>query len=131
MCVESDGEGVSRIECSLKILAGTSPGQTRPIPAGTLIIGRENDCDFQSSSGFISRHHCILLRDEYTLRIRDLGSKNGTFVNGHRITDGETVLLPGDIVSLGDLEFEIMLEPASPCAALDGSLPALAEHGVL
>jgi pSer/pThr/pTyr-binding forkhead associated (FHA) protein len=72
-----------------------------------------------------------LRRDEYTLRIRDLGSKNGTFVNGHRITYGETILLPSDIVSLGDLEFEIMLEPARPCAPLDGSLPALAGHGVL
>jgi pSer/pThr/pTyr-binding forkhead associated (FHA) protein len=134
MCAESEQKGVAGIEGSLKILAGPSSGQTMSIPAGKLNIGRENDCDFQSSSGFISRHHCVLLRDEYTLRIRDLGSKNGTFVNGHRITCGETVLLPGDIVSLGDLEFEIMLESAtlaSPRAALDGSPAALEEQPVL
>jgi pSer/pThr/pTyr-binding forkhead associated (FHA) protein len=128
MCAEFEQKGVAGIETSLKILAGPSSGQTMPISAGTLVIGREDNCDFQSRSRYISRHHCLLLRDEYTLRVHDLGSKNGTFVNGHRITYGETILLPGDIVSLGDLEFEIVLEPAtleSPCAALDGSIVAL------
>ena len=128
MYAEAEQKGVAKRDARLTILTGPSSGQTMPIPGSKLIIGREDDCDFQSTSGFISRHHCVLLRDEYTLRIRDLGSKNGTFVNGQRITFGETILLPGDIVSVGDVQFEIVLKPAtveSTRIALDGSLLAM------
>jgi len=134
MYAEAEQKGVAGMEARLTILRGPSSGQTMPVPPGKLIIGRENDCHFQPISGCISRHHCVLLRDEYALRIRDLGSKNGTFVNGRRITYGEMILLPGDIVSLGDLAFAIMFEPATsatPQAVLDTSLAALAEHEVL
>jgi pSer/pThr/pTyr-binding forkhead associated (FHA) protein len=76
--------------------------------------------------------------DEYTLRVRDLGSKNGTYVNGRRISSGQMVLLHGDIVSIASIDqmtFEIRLvgeptptQPAAPearpsdsSAALDGT----------
>lgn len=42
-----------------------------------------------------------LLLDDYTLRIRDLASKSGTFVNG-RVGAGDTILLQVDMVSIGD-----------------------------
>ena len=57
----------------------------------------------------ISRHHCVLLLDEYTLRIRDLGSTNGTFVNNHRIGSGETILIDGDTVTVGEMSCHIEL----------------------
>jgi pSer/pThr/pTyr-binding forkhead associated (FHA) protein len=95
------------MDARLKILTGPLSGQTISILAGKLLIGREDDCHLRSASEFVSRHHCVLLLDEFTLRIRDLGSQNGTFVNGRRIVRGELILLDGDAVSVGDLEFHI------------------------
>jgi len=97
------------MDARLKILGGPSSGQPIPIPVGKLIIGREEDCHLRPTSEFVSRHHCVLLLDEYTLRIRDLGSQNGTFVNGRRIGNGEVILLPDDVVSVGDLLLQIDL----------------------
>jgi len=130
MYAEAEQKGVARMDARLTILKGPSSGQTMPIPAGTLIIGREKDCELRSMSEFVSRHHCVVLHDEYSLRIRDLGSTNGTFVNDCRITNGETILLHGDIVSIGDLAFKIDLEPAMPESARV-ALAELAGHGVL
>jgi predicted component of type VI protein secretion system len=101
------------MDARLKIFSDPSPGQIIPIPPGKLIIGREEDCHLRPTSGFVSRHHCVLLLDAYTLRIRDLGSQNGTFVNGRRIGKGEIILLQGDMVSVGDLNFQIDLTPAT------------------
>jgi len=80
-----------------------------PIPAGKLIVGREEDRHLQPSSEFVSRHHCVLLLDEYTLRIRDFGSTNGTFVNSRRMGTGETILSHQNIVSVGEMLSEINL----------------------
>jgi predicted component of type VI protein secretion system len=101
------------MDARLKIFSDPSPGQIIPIPPGKLIIGREEDCHLRPTSEFVSRHHCVLLLDAYTLRIRDLGSQNGTFVNGRRIAKGEIILLQGDMVSVGDLNFQIDLTPAT------------------
>jgi predicted component of type VI protein secretion system len=102
------------MDARLKILTGPLSGQTISIPVGKLLIGREDDCHLRSTNEFVSRHHCVLLLDEYTLRIRDLGSQNGTFVNGRRIVRGELILLDGDAVSVGDLDFHIDCAEATP-----------------
>jgi pSer/pThr/pTyr-binding forkhead associated (FHA) protein len=91
----------------LRVLIGDSAGETIEVPQGKLVIGREADCRLQRESTFISRQHCVLLLDEDTLRIRDLGSKNGTFVNGRRIGGREAILLDGDVVAVGEITFEV------------------------
>jgi pSer/pThr/pTyr-binding forkhead associated (FHA) protein len=98
----------------LRVLLGDLLGETIEVPEGKYLIGRESDCQLRRQSAFMSRHHCVLLLDEYTLRIRDLGSKNGTFVNGRRIGGGEVILLDGDIVAVGEITFEaILLQPTA------------------
>lgn len=94
----------------LRVLLGDSVGRTIKVSEGKFVIGREIDFHLQRDSAFISRHHCALLQDEYTLRIRDLASKNGTFVNGRRIGPGETVLLDGDQVAVGEMIFEVTID---------------------
>jgi pSer/pThr/pTyr-binding forkhead associated (FHA) protein len=93
----------------IRVLAGPLAEQIIPICGTKLIIGREEDCHVRPESEFISRHHCALLLDDYTLRVRDLGSKNGTFVNGCRIDAAETILLHDDVVAIGEMTFRIDL----------------------
>ena len=59
-------------------------GQSISLTSDKFIIGRARDCHFCPDSKLLSRYHCVLLQDGYTVRIRDLGSKNGTFVNSQR-----------------------------------------------
>jgi len=75
------------------------------------LIGRGEDCDLRVESDFASAHHCVLLLDEFTLRLRDLGSKNGTFVNGRRVSASTIILLHDDSVSIGDINLLIELTP--------------------
>jgi predicted component of type VI protein secretion system len=113
------------MDARLRVLSGPHAGETIPIRRGKLLIGREEDCHLRPESEFVSRHHCVLLLDDYTLRIRDLGSKNGTFVNGRRVGSGETILLHDDTISIGEMIGQIDLtpaaEPATSPAALQGT----------
>ena len=79
---ETSAERLANMDARLKVLSGPGSGETIPVLHGKLLIGREQDCHLRLESGLVSRHHCVLLLDEYTLRIRDLGSRNGTYVNG-------------------------------------------------
>jgi pSer/pThr/pTyr-binding forkhead associated (FHA) protein len=97
------------MDARLRILSGPHAGELIQIRRGKLLIGREEDCLLRPDSEFVSRHHCVLLLDDYTLRIRDLGSKNGTFVNGRRIGTSETILLHDDMISIGEMIGQIDL----------------------
>jgi predicted component of type VI protein secretion system len=97
------------MDARLRVLSGPHAGETIEIRRGKLLIGREEDCHLRPESEFVSRHHCVLLLDDYTLRIRDLGSKNGTFVNGRRIGTSETILLHDDMISIGEMIGQIDL----------------------
>jgi pSer/pThr/pTyr-binding forkhead associated (FHA) protein len=75
---------------TLKVVQGNLLGQEFLFhDPGQCLIGRMEDCDIQVTrdQGFtdISRHHCLLDIDPPTLKVRDLGSLNGTFVNGEII----------------------------------------------
>jgi pSer/pThr/pTyr-binding forkhead associated (FHA) protein len=121
------------MDARLKILFGPMSGQIIPVLAGKLIIGREEDCHLRPPSEFISRHHCVLLLDEYTLRIRDLGSKNGTYVNGRRIGKGESILSHDDFVSVGDFVVQVDFCPLTaevPNGQSAASPPSLNGTGV-
>lgn len=100
------------MEAKLRIIAGPYPGETIQVSSGKLLVGRAPDCDLHARSEFASGHHCIFMMDEHTLRIRDLGSKNGTLVNGRRIGTTPVILLHDDIVTIGDVYFLVDLRSA-------------------
>jgi pSer/pThr/pTyr-binding forkhead associated (FHA) protein len=104
------------LSASLRLVSGSLSGRLIPIPPGELLIGRDAACQLQLESAFVSRHHCILLRDDSLLRIRDLGSKNGTFVNGQRVGSQETIVRHNDLVSVGEATFQTDLAPAAIAA---------------
>ena len=74
-----------------------------------VIIGRGDDADVHILDAGLSRHHCYLERVEDTFTLGDMESRNGTWVNGKRITTAE--LKHGDKVKLGAIEFEFRAEP--------------------
>jgi len=108
------------MQAHFTILSGAHRGQTFQVLRGKFIIGREHDCHLVLDTNSVSRHHCVLLLDDYTLRIRDLASKNGTFLNRDQTRVGERILLDGDTVRIGDTVIRIELESrtaSKPAAA--------------
>ena len=100
------------LQASLKVIGGKNDGKLIQFKSRKFLVGREQDCHLRPNSDLVSRHHCVFTLDDYTLRLRDLGSTNGTLVNGRRIR-GETVLTPGDVVRIGKLNLEIVIgDPA-------------------
>jgi pSer/pThr/pTyr-binding forkhead associated (FHA) protein len=110
---------VCKMQASFTVISGPHRGQTFQIPRGKFIFGRETDCHLVLDSNSVSRHHCVLLLDNYTLRIRDLASKNGTFVNRDQTRVGERILVHGDTVRVGDLVIRIELESGTASASLE------------
>ena len=76
------------------------------LPAGSVkTIGRSAGAEFIVEAALVSRLHCQLTATAETLSVKDLGSTNGTFVNGKRVTTAE--LREGDTVSVGRLELTV------------------------
>jgi hypothetical protein len=101
------------MDAKLRVVRGPLSGKTIRVATGKLLIGREKDCQLRLDSKLVSAHHCVLLLDEYTLRIRDLGSRNGTIVNGTRIGTHESILLHDDNVSIDQLTFQVDLSQSA------------------
>ena len=101
----------------LKVVGGKQDGKLIPLNTKKFLIGREQDCHLRPASESVSRHHCAITIDDYTVRVRDLGSSNGTSINGKRII-GVHEANPGDALQIGNLDFEIVFSKAgAPVAA--------------
>jgi pSer/pThr/pTyr-binding forkhead associated (FHA) protein len=74
----------------------------------TTVIGRREDCDMRIPLSEVSRKHCRLIKDNGALRVEDLGSSNGTYVNGQRVQ--ETSVEPGDSVQIGSVVFVVQID---------------------
>ena len=94
----------------LVVVQGKPKGKEIPLRIPKFLIGRGTECHLRPNSELVSRHHCLLIRGNDELRLRDLGSTNGTLVNGERITS-EMVLRSGDMIQVGPLGFELVMEP--------------------
>jgi FHA domain/Domain of unknown function (DUF1707) len=83
-----------------------------PEAEGTVTLGRSRDCDCVLAEPSVSRRHAELRRDGARWLLRDVGSRNGTRVNGVRLLD-EAEVGPGDRVSFGDARFRLGEAPAT------------------
>src|SRR5262245_40305538 len=86
------------MEPKLIAIAGPLQGKIFVIPEGEAFIGRESDWIILSESS-ASRRHCVIDHTENGIRIRDLGSRNGTFIN--HIPIQERMLKEGDVLEIG------------------------------
>lgn len=74
------------------------------------LVGRHREyCDVVVDAGSVSKLHCVIVKTDGLLFVRDLSSTNGTKVNGQRITRG--ALLPGDELSFAKEKFVVHLGP--------------------
>ncbi len=99
------------MQVQLKVVGGKQSGQLISINRPKFMIGRAEDCQLKSKNELISRYHCVILTEEGYAGVRDLGSRNGVFVNGAKI-DEETELRNGDRLTIGPLEFEVLISVA-------------------
>jgi hypothetical protein len=83
----------------LILQSGPLAGERFPIPAEGLLIGRGSECDIVLSDRKVSRRHARLIRSGTDTHLEDLGSKNGTWVNGNPV-EGRLVLRDGDVVQI-------------------------------
>jgi len=97
------------MQVRLKILQGSSDGKVLKIPTPKCVIGRGDDCHLRLQKDAISRQHCEIVTTENEVLVRDLKSRNGTFVNEERVA-AEAVLLSGDILRVGPQQFELIIE---------------------
>jgi Nif-specific regulatory protein len=94
---------------SLIVIAGPARGRAVPI-ADSVSIGRDQQNALPIADPALSRQHCVIDRSGAGLLIRDLGSKNGVFVNGCPVT--ERALADGDQIRIGDSALLLMLPRA-------------------
>lgn len=76
------------------------------------VIGRKEDCDLRIPLSEISRRHCKLVKTGMGLRVEDMGSSNGTLVNGQRVN--EIDLEPGDRLTIGSISFVVQIDGDPP-----------------
>ena len=102
-----------------------------PVRNKATILGRGAECDLCIPLHIISRRHCQLCQVGDILKVRDLHSSNGTYVNGHKVED-ETQVQAGDSLQIGPLTFVIQIdgqpaEIAIPDSGIMQPMPDISE----
>ncbi|MEW5959815.1 MAG: FHA domain-containing protein [Chloroflexota bacterium] len=102
----SSSQQPDRPQLQLVVHAGPLAGKGFPIVREVLTFGRDPDNDIMLDDSEVSRHHARLLQEDDQIILEDLGSTNGTLVNGKPIV-GRHVMQPADIISIGASVFGV------------------------
>jgi pSer/pThr/pTyr-binding forkhead associated (FHA) protein len=97
----------------LVVLSEGLTGKTHELKVDKTTIGRVEDNAFQIPEPSVSSHHCEIILRGAEVVVKDLGSTNGTFINGQQVT-GESVLKPSQILRLGNVEIRLEDETKAP-----------------
>src|ERR1700761_9634978 len=92
----------------LVVLSAGFNGRTHELNVDTTTIGRVEDNTFQIADPSVSSHHAEIILRGSEVVVKDIGSTNGTFTNGEKIT--ESVLKPGQTVRFGQIEVQLLTE---------------------
>jgi pSer/pThr/pTyr-binding forkhead associated (FHA) protein len=116
----------------LQVVRGRSASTTLKLADGVTSIGRHDDCLIRIKSSQVSRRHCEVFEASDKLTIRDLGSSNGTFVNGKKVS-GQQVLKHGDELTVGGVTLRVtkLGQPAPAQEPSPLSKPKAADTAVL
>jgi DNA-binding NtrC family response regulator len=91
--------------CALLVLSGDQKGEQRVLDGDLLRIGKNADNDLVLTDTTVSREHCEIARDPKGYLLRDLGSTNGTLLDGAEIKEG--YLKPGAVLTVGRIELQV------------------------
>jgi hypothetical protein len=94
------GGPAGSVQACLITIAGPTEGQVYPLASKAMLIGRAAECDIVLGGAAVSRQHARITRKNGRCLVQDLGSTNGTLVNGKRIKQAE--IAPGDELQVGD-----------------------------
>lgn len=128
--VAVDDTGATRVRMAvpkyvLRGVSGAAFGKTYPVP-GPVVIGRQADCDISVPSEEISRRHAQVKPTADGVMVEDLGSANGTFINGKRVQTG--LMRPGEELRLDTIRFLLvapgMEMPATQRSPSGGAAPS-------
>ncbi len=87
-------------------------GETIEIVKDMVLVGRREECDLNLDHKSVSKLHCVIVKTDGLLLVRDLGSTNGTRVNGQRVR--RAALLPNDQLQIASVKFRVYLGPGEP-----------------
>jgi pSer/pThr/pTyr-binding forkhead associated (FHA) protein len=107
----------------LIVVQGRPEGKALRFPPGQYYFGRGAECHIRPNSDWVSRQHCLLRVTREGAWLRDLGSRNGTLINGELLA-GERRLEKGDQIQVGPLVFEVQPDSAKPSAQVATSMSA-------
>jgi diguanylate cyclase (GGDEF)-like protein len=93
-------------EACLVVIYGPELGRKHNLEAPSLTLGRSNKCDIQIDQESVSRAHSKIINGGKSVRIRDLGSTNGTYVNDELVE--ERTLVDGDLIKIGRTIFKFL-----------------------
>jgi predicted component of type VI protein secretion system len=82
-----------------------------------VVVGRKEECDIRLDHKSISKLHCVVVKTDGLLLLRDLGSTNGTRVNGQRVR--RAALLPNDQLQIASLRYSVQVVADEPAPAPD------------
>jgi predicted component of type VI protein secretion system len=97
------------MEVRLVILHGEHQGREIPLPETMFLIGRDDQCHLRPHCPRVSRLHCAIATWAGKVRVRDLRSRNGTYLNGQRI-EGEVAVEDGDQLRVGTQIFAFQIK---------------------
>jgi pSer/pThr/pTyr-binding forkhead associated (FHA) protein len=102
----------AKVDANLILFKKDGSTKSFVLPSNITVIGRRHDCDLCVPLMVVSRRHCQLSQNNETVKIRDLDSKGGTYLNGNRIS--EATVKAGDYITIGPLTFLLQIdgEPA-------------------
>src|SRR3982751_1001785 len=104
--VSDGGEGQEGVQWALRFISGKyQGGEFPPRPNREVIVGRSSELDMVLVEDMVSRKHAKITTDEHVVTIQDLGSTNGTFVNGEKVRkadlkDGDRILIGTSIIKI-------------------------------
>jgi pSer/pThr/pTyr-binding forkhead associated (FHA) protein len=115
------------IQASLKLLQGGQVGLEIPVNKPIFNLGRRPECDLQIASHVVSGYHCRIVISKLAVRLADLDSINGTYLNGQRLAE-ETELNDNDQIRVGHFLFQTQIFAA---LAADSSAGEKAIRGLV
>jgi hypothetical protein len=80
-----------------------------------MLVGRKDECDLRLDHKSVSKMHCVIVKTDGLLLVRDLGSTNGTRVNGQRVR--RAALLPNDQIAFASFKYKVFIGPDDKAAA--------------